>query len=284
MDHEDKHITRQQYREKQQEAHKVRLNFWNIWSDRPYIAVAIVVIAILCIMTETWAGLIALVVLTCAGIIIIGHSHHPNRTLSIGFKLKASKKLSMIKAIQLGASILMFLATYMRKVVNVNFNATGTQDSLQLVQGLLSNTGKYGQQSSYILGLLNTLTGGSFWGSYRYATSSAQMMNDTSGLLIISWILLLMIAPAICVLSEFFKEPYSRNASLIGSILSTISLFFTPIVMKKLVIQYAIDNQMPANMAESAFSIGSMAYVAMGCSLIVLVMAIYRVLKKDYVN
>lgn len=202
----NKKLTRREYREENIDGSKIKLNFWNIWADRPYVTVTIIVLAVLCIMTGYWLGLVALIIITAIGVITIGHSHHPNRVLSIGFYLKSSRLLSALKAMQLGASIIMFLATYMRRVVSVDFSAAGTQDSLQIIQGLLSNTGRYGQQGSYFIGLLNTLTGGSLLGSYRYATNTSQMMSDSAGLMIISWILLLMIAPAICVLSEFLEN------------------------------------------------------------------------------
>jgi membrane protein YdbS with pleckstrin-like domain len=261
---------------------KVRLNFWNIFADRPYVSVAIVVLAIIFIMTKFWWGLPILAVLVIAGIYLIGHSHHPQRVLSLEFHLKSSRKLAMFKAIQLGGAILMFLSTYMRQVVNVNFQNAGSQDGLKIIQGLLSTqAGGYGQQGSYFLGLLNSLTQGSLWGSYRYAANSAQMMDSHAGVEIILWILALMIAPAFCVLAQFFKEPYSRNTALIASLISSIMLTLTPNVMRHLVVQYGLENQMSLKAAQSAISIGSMAYLAIFCSYLVLAVSIYRTLKKD---
>lgn len=260
---------------------KVRLNFWNIFADRPYISVVIVVLAIFFVMTKFWLGLPLLLLLVAAGIFVIGHSHHPQRVLSIEFHLKASRKLSMFKALQLGGSILMFLATYMRQVVNVDFQTAGSQDGLKVIQGLLSSQGGYGAQGSYFLGLLNSLTNGSLWGSYRYAANSAQMMNSHSGVYIILWILLLMIAPAFCVLAQFFKEPYSRNTALVSSLLASIMLTLTPSVMRHLVVNYGIENQMSVHAAKAAFSVGPMAYVAIICAYLVLMISIYRVSKKD---
>lgn len=260
----------------------VKLNFWQIFSKRPYLSVALVVLALFFIMAKLWWLLLLLAVIVAIGIVVIAHSHHPDRILSIEFKMKASKKLSTLRALQFGGSIIMFLATYMKQVVTVNFPSAGSTDGLQVVQGILSTRGGvYGQQGSYILGLLNTLTGGQLWGSYRYAANSAQMMNSDSGRLIVMWVLLLMIAPAFCVLAQFFREPYSRNATLIAAIIATISFVSTPHLMRKWVVAYAMENRMPQQNAQNAVSIGGMAYVAMACAILVLVIAIYRVIKKD---
>lgn len=259
-----------------------KLNIWEIFSDRPYVAVAIIVLAIFFIMAQLWWLLGALVILVIIGIFVIGHSHHPNRVLSLEFKMKASRKLSMLRAIQFGGSIVMLLATYMKQVVTINFPSTGTTDSLQVIQGALSGRGGvYGQQGSYFLGLLNTLTGGQLWGSYRYATNSAQMMSSSSGRMIIMWILLLMIAPAFCVISQFFREPYSRNFTLLASIVSTVSFVLTPHLMRKWIVGYAVENQISQRAAEQAVVVGKMAYIAIACAIIVLVVSIYRVIKRD---
>lgn len=279
-----KKMSRREYQARRVENNtkKVRLNFWNIFADRPYVSVAIVVLAIIAIMTRFWWGLVILAVLVVLGIYVIGHSHHPQSALSIEFHLKSSRKLSMLKALQLGGSILMFLATYMRQVVNVDFQSAGSQDGLKVIQGLLSTRGGgYGQQGSYFLGLLNSLTNGSLWGSYRYAANSAQMMNSHAGVDIILWILLLMIAPAFCVLAQFFKEPYSRNTALVSSLIASIMLTLTPSVMRRLVVSYGIENQMSIQAAQSAFSVGPMAYLAILCAYAVLIISIYRVIKHD---
>lgn len=260
----------------------VKLNFWTIFSDRPYVSVAIIVLALFFIMIKMWWGLVVLLALVIIGIFIIGRSHHPNRVLSLEFHMKASRKLSMLRAFELGGSMVMFLATYMKQVVTVDFSSAGSTDSFQIVQGVLSNRGGYyGQQGSYFLNLLNTVTGGQLWSSYRYATNSAQMMNSNSGRWIIIWIMLLMIAPAICVLSQFFKEPYSRNVALVTSFITTISFVLTPILMRKWVVGYAMENQMTRTAAENAVHIGTMAYVGMACSIMVLIIAIYRFIKQD---
>jgi hypothetical protein len=184
---------------------KVRLNFWQIFADRPYVTVIMISLALFCILAKWWIGLAIIIILTIAGIFVIGRSHHPNRVLSLEFKLKASRKLSMIKALQLLGSNIMFLAAYMRQIVSVDFSSAGATDSLTIIQNMLSNQGTFGQQGSYFLNLFNQLTGGSLWGTYRYATNSSQMMNSTAGTMIILWIFLLMIAPAFCVLSQFFR-------------------------------------------------------------------------------
>lgn len=260
----------------------VKLNFWKIFSDRPYVSVIIIVLAIFMVMAKFWWGLLILAIIVAAGIYVIGHSHHPNRVLSLEFKMKASRKLSMLRAVQLGASVLMFLATYMRQVVTVNFSSAGSTDSLQVVEGILSNRGgSYGQQGSYFINLLNTLTGGQLWSSYRYATNSAQMMNSSSGRWIVMWIFLLMLAPAFCVLAQFFKEPYSRNATLIASIISTIGFLMTPSLMRKWITAYGMENQMSQQAASNAVSIGPMAYVAIACAILVMLIAFYRFVKKD---
>lgn len=259
----------------------VKLNFWTIFSDRPYVAVFLIVLALFLVMAKIWWGLLVLAILIGVGIYVIGHSHHPNRVLSLEFKLKASRKLSMLRALQLGASVIMFLATYMKQVVSVDFSSAGSTDSLHMIEGVLSNQGSYGQQGTYFINLLNTLTGGQLWSSYRYATNSAQMMDSSSGRLIVMWILLLMIAPAFCVLAQFFKEPQSRNASLIASIIAVISFLLTPVFMKKWIVAYAVENQMSQAAANNAVAIGPMAYVAIACSILLVIIATYRFIKKD---
>ena len=301
------HLTRQEYREKYNQRSQLqnkemtktalrghdtsqtradyrhlKLNFWDIFADRPYVAVAIVVLAIFLVMAKLWWLLAGLAVIVAIGIFVIGRSHHPDRVLSLEFKMKSSRKLSMLRALQFGGSIIMFLATYMKKVVTVNFSTAGSTDGLQIVQGILSNRGGiYGQQGSYFLSLLNTLTGGQLWGKYRYATNSAQMMNSSAGRLIIMWILLLMIAPAFCVLAQFFREPYSRNTALAASIVATISFVLTPRLLSKWIVEYAVENRMASAQAQAAISVGPMAYVAIFCAILVLVISIYRVIKKD---
>lgn len=306
---QDSHMTRREYRKKyageQQEVpnrsaenklseqdtasatrteyRHLKLNFWEIFSDRPYVAVAIVVLAIFFVMAKLWWLLAILAIIVGVGIFIIGHSHHPDRVLSLEFKMKASRKLNMLRALQFGGSVLMFLATYMKKVVTVNFPAAGSTDGLQVIQGILSNRGGvYGQQGSYLLSLLNTFTGGQLWGKYRYATNSAQMMNSGAGRLIIMWVLLLMIAPAFCVLAQFFREPYSRNTALVASIVATVSFVLTPRLLSKWIVEYAMENRMANEQAKAAISIGPMAYVAMLCAVLVLAISIYRAIKRDH--
>ena len=106
-------------------------------------------------------------------------------------------------------------------------------------------------------------------------------MNSHAGVDIILWILLLMIAPAFCVLAQFFKEPYSRNTALVSSLIASIMLTLTPSVMRRLVISYGIENQMSIQAAQSAFSVGPMAYLAILCAYAVLIISIYRVIKHD---
>ena len=260
---------------------KIRLNFWQIFADRPYVSVIMLSLALFCVLAKWWIGLGLIIVLTIIGIFIIGRSHHPNRVLSLEFKLKASRKLSMIKALQLLGSTIMFLAAYMRQIVSVNFASAGTTDSLTLIQGVLNNHGTYGQQGSYFLSLFNSLTGGSLWGTYRYATNSSQMMNSSAGTMIILWIFLLMIAPAFCVLSQFFREPYSRHVMTIFSLISAASFMMTPYLMKKWVVQYAIENQMSQIAANNAVQVGGMVFPAIVSAIFVFILAIYREIKRD---
>lgn len=309
------HLTREQYRHRQQRQNKrqnvmpssrqerkhrnsvsmitnlqadrrekthLKLNFWEIFSDRPYVAVAIIVLVLFLVMLKLWWTLFLLLILVALGIFVIGHSHHPNRVLSLEFRMKASRKLSMLRALQLGGSSIIFLATYMRQVVSVNFSSAGSTDSLQVLEGILSaRGGSYGQQGSYFLNLLNTLTSGQLFGSYRYAANSAQMMNSAAGRSIVMWIMLLMIAPAFCVLAQFFREPYARNATLIASALSLFSFLLTPHLMRQWLIAYAMENQLSANAAGQAITIGPMAYVAIACAMVVFVIAFYRFVKRD---
>ena len=260
---------------------KIRLNFWQIFADRPYVSVIMLSMALFCVLAKWWIGLGLIIGLTIIGIFIIGRSHHPNRVLSLEFKLKASRKLSMVKALQLLGSTVMFLAAYMRQIVSVNFASAGTTDSLTLIQGVLNSHGTYGQQGSYFLSLFNSLTGGSLWGTYRYATNSSQMMNSSAGTMIILWIFLLMIAPAFCVLSQFFREPYSRHVMTIFSLISAASFMMTPYLMKKWVVQYAIENQMSQIAANTAVQVGGMVFPAIVSAIFVFILAIYREIKRD---
>ena len=107
------------------------------------------------------------------------------------------------------------------------------------------------------------------------------MMNSSAGRLIIMWILLLMIAPAFCVLAQFFREPYSRNTALAASIVATISFVLPPRLLSKWIVEYAVENRMASAQAQAAISVGPMAYVAIFCAILVLVISIYRVIKKD---
>ena len=51
--------------------------------------------------------------------------------------------------------------------------------------------------------------------------------------------------------------------------------------MRRWIVGYAVENQMDAQAANSAITVGPMSYVAIACSLIVLVIATYRFIKKD---
>ncbi|WP_297816120.1 cytochrome C5 [uncultured Lactobacillus sp.] len=278
----DKHekLTREQYRQKV--ARNSKLNVWDLALDRPYISVAIVVLALLFIMTGWWLGLVILVVISAIGIFFIARSKNPTQTLSIEFKVGGSRKLNMLKALQLGASMVMFLATYMRQVVTINFQGAGSADSLKIIQGAASQVNNaYASQGASLLNTLDNLMGGSLWGTYRYATNSAQFMNDSAGRWIMIWTFLLMVAPAICVLAQFFREPYSRRAMLVGSGVSVFLFILTPIVIRKWATQYALAHQINQNLIGQVFNIGYMAYPAILCSIVVFVISIYRTIKKD---
>lgn len=273
-------LTREQYR--QRVAKDEKINVWDMAKDRPYVSVAVIVLAILFVMTKWWLGLLILALLVVLGLFIIAYSKNPEKTLSIEFRLGGSRKLNMLKALQLGASMLMFLSTYMRQVVVINFQTAGSQDSLKILQGAAAQTNNaYATQGANILGVLDNLMGGSLWGTYRYATNSAQFMNDSAGRWIMVWTFLLMLAPAICVLAQFFREPYSRRAMLVGSGLSTFLFVLTPVLIKRWANQFAINHQIDPGQISQAFSIGYMAYPAMICAIVVLVVAIYRSVKRD---
>ena len=47
---------------------KVRLNFWQIFADRPYVTVIMIGLALFCILAKWWIGLAIIIVLTIAGI------------------------------------------------------------------------------------------------------------------------------------------------------------------------------------------------------------------------
>lgn len=273
-------VTRQQYRNRV--FNNNRVNIWNLLLDRPYVSVALIVLAVLFIMTKWWIGLVILVLISAACILFIARKENPAGTMSIEFHLSGSKKLNMLKAIQLGAAMIMFLSTYMRQVVVINFQVLGSEDSLNILQGAAAQThNAYATQGANAVGSLNQIMGGTLWGAYRYATNSAQFMNDTAGRWIMIWTFLLMVAPAICVLAQFFKEPYSRRALLVGSTFSVILFSLTPYVIKKWANEFAINHQINVNQINQAFSVGYMAYFAIICAVIILVIACYRSIKKD---
>ena len=198
------------------------------------------------------------------------------------FKLGGNKTLHLLKALQLGASMIMFLSTYMRQVVTINFQTTGSQDMLKMLQGAAASTNNvYAAQGANVVGLLDSLLGGSLWGTYRYATNSGQFMNDPAGRWIMIWTFLLMVAPAICVLAQFFREPYSRRAMLVGSGISTVLFVLTPTMINRWAYQFAINHQINPAQIGQMFSVGYMAYFGMGCSILVFVIAIIRSIKRD---
>lgn len=273
-------LTREEYRRRVEKNSK--LNVWDICLDRPYISVIFVVLALTCIMTQWWLGLVILAVIFIVGILIIAHSKNPEQTFNIEFRLGGSRKLNILKAIQLGCSLLLFLATYMRQIVSINFQTAGSQDALNLLQGAAASTNNaYAYQGVNIVNTLNNLLGGTLWGTYRYAANSAQFMNDPGGRAIMIWIFFLMVAPAICVLAQFFREPYSRRAMLVGSGASMVLFALTPFVIRHWANVYAVNHQISQAQISQAFSIGYMAYIAIACSIVVFVIAVYRSIKQD---
>lgn len=273
-------LTREEYRRKVERNSK--LNVWDMCLDRPYISVAFIVLALFCIMTKWWIGLLILGIVFIIGILYIAHSRNPEKVLSIEFKLGGSRVLNLLKAIQIGCSMLLFLATYMRQVVSINFQTAGSQDALNLLQGAAASTNNaYAAEGANAVGVLNNLLGGSLWGTYRYAASSAQFMNDPGGRAIMIWIFFLMLAPAICVLAQFFREPYSRRALLVGSGASMVLFALTPILIRHWAGVYAVNHQISQAQINQAFSIGYMAYIAIFCSIVVFVIAVYRSVKQD---
>ena len=114
---EQKVLTREEYRQRLASHDKV--NIWDLFLNRPYVSVTLIVLAIIFIMTKWWLGLIILLIAAIVGAFIIVKSKNPNRTLSLEFKLGGNKTLHLLKALQLGASMVMFLSTYMRQVLSL---------------------------------------------------------------------------------------------------------------------------------------------------------------------
>ncbi len=274
---EKKVLSRRTYRERQ----KVHLDLWQFAEEHPYVSVGAIVMALFLAMAHLWVFLGIWFLLVIGVIVYIGYDRNSKRTLRLEVKLTGARKLRLLKAIQLGGSIVMFLAAYMRRIVSINFQSAGAQDSFQILQGFLQTNNQYAQQGSRLLNLLNSFLGNGLFAQYRYATSSAQFMSDASGRWIVIWIFALMIAPAICFLSQFLREPYSRRMSLITSAISVGLFALTPSVIHRLVIQYAINHQMNQAVVSNAFSVGPMAYIAIVCSLIVFTLSLYRCVKHD---
>ena len=156
------------------------------------------------------------------------------------------------------------------------------KDMLKMLQGAAASTNNvYAAQGANAVGLLDNLLGGSLWGTYRYAANSGQFMNDSAGRWIMIWTFLLMVAPAICVLAQFFREPYSRRAMLVGSGISTVLFILTPTLIHQWANQFAINHQINTAQIGQMFSVGYMAYFGMGCSIMVFVIAIIRSIKRD---
>ncbi|MCH3905059.1 MAG: cytochrome C5 [Lactobacillus sp.] len=232
-------------------------------------------------MAKWWIGAVIVAIVAIIAVVYILHSKNPAGTLSVEFRMGGSQKLHVLQAIQMGAACIMFLAAYMRKIVKIDFQAAGSKDSLQMLQGLLQNNNSYAQQGASFINRLNQLLGNTLFSQYRYATSSAQFMNDPAGRWMMVWIFLLMLAPAVCVLSQFLREPYARRTCLWASVGSTLILCLTPIVMNHLVAQFAANHQVSVAAIQPAFAVGGGAFWAGLCSIIVLGISIYREVKQD---
>lgn len=276
----DKNLTREQYRQKV--ARNNKANVWDLALDRPYLSVGAIVLGLLFIMTKWWLGLGILLIVLIIGVVVIAYSKTPAKTLSIEFRLGGSRKLNVLKALQFGAAMVMFLSTYMRQVVVINFQSAGAQDSLKIIQGAAAQTNNaYATQGANALSILDNLMNGSLWGTYRYATSSAQFMSDPGGKWIMVWTFLLMLAPGFCVIAQFFREPYSRRTLLICSAISMVLFILTPILVNHWGQIYGINHQMSQIQINQMFSVGYMAYPAIFCAIVVFIIAAYRSFKKD---
>jgi hypothetical protein len=279
MKDDQKPLTRSEYRARRDRHSKI--NFWSLFADRPYLAAGVCVLLLLCLMAKWWLGAGIVIIVAIIGIVYILHSKNPAGALSLEFHMGGSQKLHVLQAVQMGAACIMFLAAYMRKIVKIDFQAAGSKDSLQMLQGLLQNNNSYAQQGASLINRLNQLLGNTLFSQYRYATSSAQFMNDSAGKWMMVWIFLLMLAPAICVLSQFLREPYARRTCLWAAAASTLILCLTPFVMKRLVAQFAANHQVSVAAIQPAFAVGGGAVLAFLCSLVVLGIAVYREIKQD---
>lgn len=276
-------LTREQYRKRVEKDSKT--NIWDLALDRPYISVGVIVLGLLFIMTKWWLGVVILLLAVITGIVIISYSKTPSKTLSLEFRLGGSRKLNALKALQFGAAMVMFLSTYMRQVVVINFQSAGAQDSLKIIQGAAAQTNNaYATQGANALGVLDNLMNGSLWGTYRYATNSAQFMNDPNGKWIMIWTFLLMLAPAFCVIGQFFREPYSRRTMLVSSGIAMVLFILTPLLITRWGNLYGQNHQMNQVQVQQMFSMGYMAYPAILCAIIVFVISVYRSIKKDNFN
>ncbi len=63
---------------------------WEIFTKRPYLAVMILVFIAFLVMLKVWMWLFLVGITVGVGIFVIGHNHHPNRHLKLGFHLPAA--------------------------------------------------------------------------------------------------------------------------------------------------------------------------------------------------
>lgn len=186
----------------------------------------------------------------------------------------------VLRVVQMIATIIIFLLTYLQHVVVINFQSAGANDALTMFQGIANQSNNYYfNQGSDLFSFLNHLMGGNLWSTYRYAINSSQLMQDPVGLKIMIWSFLLILISAFCILTHFFKEPYVYRYSLAGAIASSIFLILTPLLIHHWANQFAINKHLSLWQANQIFSVDCLAYFAIFCSLIVLSISIVRFYK-----
>jgi hypothetical protein len=186
----------------------------------------------------------------------------------------------VLRVVQMIATIIIFLLTYLQHVVVINFQSAGANDALTMFQGIANKSNNYYfNQGSDLFSFLNHLMGGNLWSTYRYAINSSQFMQDPVGLKIMIWSFLLILISAFCILTHFFKEHYVYRYSLAGAIAASIFLILTPLLIHHWANQFAINKHLSLWQANQIFSVDYLAYFAIFCSLIVLSISIVRFYK-----
>ncbi|EFO68210.1 hypothetical protein HMPREF9213_0196 [Lactobacillus iners LactinV 09V1-c] len=116
----------------------------------------------------------------------------------------------VLRVVQMIATIIIFLLTYLQHVVVINFQSAGANDALTMFQGIANKSNNYYfNQGSDLFSFLNHLMGGNLWSTYRYAINSSQFMQDPVGLKIMIWSFLLILISAFCILTHFLRNPTS---------------------------------------------------------------------------